>query len=376
MAAAVLAAAVPAAALAACARGPAAPAIAVTYAFADTTFEAFLAEEVARARTGDEVALRILGGGIAYRPEGRGALFAEVRRATMLAGDPDVVVVVGPGGSREVLQVAPIYRDAGIAELIPTATSRLLANVGPFAFRLAADDSVQGEFIGAFVDSALAAESAVIIHIPDEYGVGLAAGTAAAFARNGVRLIDRIPVPLRRDCLTEAQRAAHAAVAAEVALRGVPDVAVLAMRETEAACLGRALRARFPRMRFVAGDGAYLDETFLERAGPVAEGFHLVAFWHPDLGRPGGREFQARFEARTGRRARHGDAMFFDAVMLAAKAARADGARRDRVLAYLRSLGTERPAFEGITGPVSFGAAAPRRLLMTRVTGGGSVIVR
>lgn len=353
-----------------------APAIGVSYNFGDTAFEGFLVDELERVRPEGAATLRVVGGSLAYRVEGISFLAAEVRRATMFAADPDVLIAVGPAGSREALQVAPIYREAGIAGLIPTATSRLLASAGTPPFLLAANDSVQGAFIGAFADSVLHARSAVIIHIPDEYGVGLAVGTAAALESRGVGVIDRIPIRVLLDCQRPADRATHEAIADEVGLRGTPDVAVLAMRTVEAGCLARALRARFPAIRLIAGDGTYFDETYTLRAEAAADGTYLVAFWHPDIDRPGSTDFRDRFEARVKRRARHGDAMFFDAVMLAGAAIRATGARRDRVELYLDALGATRPAYEGITGPIAFGPGARRTLFMTRVTAGRSEVVR
>ena len=363
-------------AAASCAREPANPAIAFSYSFGDTAFEGFLVDELERARPEGGVHIRVLGGSSAFMAGDITSLSAELRRATALVKDPTVVVAIGPGGSREVLQVAPIYREAGLAEIVPTGTSRLLGALGASVFLMAANDSVQGDFIGAFADTALRARAAVIIHAPDEYGVGLAAGTAAAFEARGVRLLDRIPIRLQLDCLVAADRAQHAAIVDEVALRGTPDVAVLATRTAESGCLARALRARFPAIQLIAGDGTYFERNLLLRAAGAAEGAFLVAFWHADVDRFGALGFRQRFEARVGRRARHGDAMFFDAVMLAGSAIHAAGASRLRVQEYLRGVGAEHPAFEGITGVISFAPGAPRNLFMTRVVGDRSELVR
>ena len=71
--------------------------------------------------------IRILMGDSLVPDEGRqGTLRLEVERAARLAERPDVVGVVGPGGSRQALHVIPIYREAQLAEVVPTATSRLL----------------------------------------------------------------------------------------------------------------------------------------------------------------------------------------------------------------------------------------------------------
>jgi hypothetical protein len=72
---------------------------------------------------------------------------------------------------------------------------------------------------------------------------------------------------------------------------------------------------------------------------------------------------------------RHGDAVFFDAVMVAAEAVRHASGDRDRAREYLASLGSRRPAYAGIAGPVAPAAASARQLLMTRVRDGALEIV-
>src|SRR5688572_15621743 len=60
---------------------------------------------------------------------------------------PGVAALVGPSSSRTALAVAPMANRAGIPEIIPSSTSRLLSQTGPWTFRLVPDDSVEGEFL-------------------------------------------------------------------------------------------------------------------------------------------------------------------------------------------------------------------------------------
>lgn len=362
---------VTAALLTACAGPPVEPAIAFTYNFGDTAFQGFLQEELDRTRPDGGVRLRVTGA--EFRREDHPELTThatELLRASELAADPRVLAVVGPGGSREALQTAPIYREAGVPNLVPNATSRLLAGLSPWTFVLAPNDSVQGEFIGAFADSTLGAERAIVLYVPDEYGIGLAAGTEAAFARRGVTLLDRFPMRITHDCLESPEgEGPYEQLVAQAARRGVPDVAVVAARGVETGCAARALRARFPDVRVLGGDGTYLDDTFLTRAGPAAEGTYLVAFWHPDLDRPGSREFVRGFTARVRRAPRHVDAVFYDGVRLAAAAVWSAGADREAMRAWLEGLGSTHPPFVGIASDIGFGPGKRHGILMTRVRG-------
>jgi ABC-type branched-subunit amino acid transport system substrate-binding protein len=355
---------------------PPAATIGFTYNWGDSALESFVAAEVARTRPpgGREILLQASrsGGWAAY---GATPLAAEVRRATILSNDPSVVAVVGPGGSREALQVAPIYAAARLAHLVPTATSRLLSGTSTYTLRLAADDSVQGAFIAAYADTVLRLRRLAIFYVPDEYGIGLAAGTAADAAARQLAIVDRSPIRLTQDCMNAEDRAHYDGIVDELALHATPDGVVIAARTVEAACLTRALRDRWPLLHILAGDGVFLEKLFFDRATGHAEGVHLVAFWHPELPSPASRAFLERFRAARGRTPRHGDAVFLDAALMVAEAIRAVGVDRADVHAYLLSLGNSRPPYEGVTGRIGFSAAVPHPLLMTRVTGDSSRLV-
>ncbi len=359
-----------AALLAACADRPSSPAIALTYNWGEAGFLEFLQAEVDRVASPGAPTIRIVDGrGIDFLGTAQSLLAAEVNRAAHFAGDESVIVAVGPGGSREALQVAPVYRRAGLAHLVPTATSRLLAGVGEWAFLMAPSDSLQGEFIGAFADTALKARRAAILYVPDEYGVGLAAGTEATLAARRIELLARIPMRSNAHCNNDGERATYRRVVNEIATQGTPDVVITALRGIECACALAALRERWPRVQVVTGDGAYVDGDFITRSRGGAEGNYFVAFWHPAAGATPA-DFVDRFRAATGRAPRHGDAVFYDGVMLAAQAIREAGTDRERVRDYLRSLGIDRPAYDGIAGPVAFTPAIRRELLMTQVADG------
>jgi len=51
------------------------------------------------------------------------------------------------------------------------------------------------------------------------------------------------------------------------------------------------------------------------------------------------------------------------------------GADRKAIQTYLSQLGHSRPTYEGVTGPISFGAGRRRPLYMLRVRGGATAPV-
>lgn len=260
-------------------------------------------------------------------------------------------------------------------QLVPTATSRLLEPMHEWSLMLVPNDSVQGEFLGSYTAGTLGARRVAIFYVPDEYGIGLAAGTAAALEARGATLLLRTPMQLTLDCRLPGAPAAYDALAEQLARRGTPDAVVIAARQVEAGCLTRALRARWATIQLLAGDGTMVDDDLRSRAGGGAEGMYVVAFWHPEGGGPGSAEFERRFAEQVGRPVRHADAVFYDAVMLAAAAIREGGTSRSAVRRYLRSLGDERPPFVGLTGPIAFSPGFRRPLVLTRVEGGRAAYV-
>ena len=314
--------------------------------------------------------------GDSARPPIRGGpLSSEVRRAIQFVENRNLVALVGPGGSREALQTAPVYRNAGVVNIIPTGTSTRLRELGPLSFQLAPNDSLQGEFIGQFVADHLHARAAAMMYLPDEYGVGLAAGSAAALAKRGVKLTSRLPVRPSQQCPPRAPTNGYDDVVRDMLTYGTPDVVVLATRTVESSCIASAVHAHSPRTLYVAGDGTLVQHDFVRWAGSALDSIYLVAFWQVERDDSASRAFVEQFRKIVKREPRHDDAMFYDAVMVAAEAVREGGPSRAAVAKYLSQLGRSRPPYRGITGPIAFTPGSPRPLLMTRLRNGRPEIV-
>ncbi len=290
----------------------------------------------------------------------------EVMRAQRLAETPNIVAVVGHGGSRGSLAAAPIYAVAGIPQIVPTSTSRLLRQAGPWAFRLAPDDSTEGVLIGRFAAERLGARRVLLFFTNDEYGVGLRDGVLAELAARDVAVLDKVGVDPSSDIPTLFEASLR---------RGVPDVIIVAGRHMETGRVARAALGRVPRLRVVAGDGALLLPVLPDLAGRAADSIYVVAFWLPDAPDSMSRAFVARFQRVTGHDPAPDDAMNHDALLLLAHAVRDVGPDRMAVRGYLESLGRTRPAYHGISGDITFMGARTPPLLMARLQGGRVVRV-
>jgi len=305
----------------------------------------------------------------------------EIVRDTVRLGTPDVesmdivrarsvlrkpvVAVLGHEGSGSSLTAAPVYNAAGVVQLVPTGTSRLLARAGPWTLALAPNDSAEGGFIAGFVRDRLRGSRALLFHSNDRYGIGLRDGVRAALAGRGVRVVGDV----RYDALADL-----AVLAAAAVKRAPPDVVVVAGYAREVAHIAAALRAAGVRAPIVAGDGAHALPTLVATSPGAAEGMYVVTFWLPGAADSATRHFEAAVRSRLGREPAARDAMAYDGMRLLAAAVQAAGTRPGRVLAYLRALGVSRPRWRGLTGEIGFGAGAgPPRFVMGQVR--GSVIV-
>lgn len=286
--------------------------------------------------------------------------------AAAVVGRTDVAVVVGPSNSRHALVTAPAYNAAGLAQILPSTTSRRLRGAGPGTFILVPDDSVEGEFMARFAWDSLHARRAVLFYANDEYGEGLRAGISAAFAALGGKVLEAIPTAEEMD---------YDAVVGSGIRRHRPDVVFSAGRGVETGKLVRQLRTTRIASPVVAGDGAYYLPHLQQGSGGDLSGLYVLAFWVLDSTNAAHRAFADRVRRIFGNEPTPEDALTEDALVLAATARREAGSDRLAVRRWLTGLGTDRPPFEGLTGPITFGAGRQLPLAMVRFVDGRVVRV-
>jgi ABC-type branched-subunit amino acid transport system substrate-binding protein len=273
---------------------------------------------------------------------------------------PGLAAVVGPTSSRTALAVAPMVNRAAVPQIIPTATTRLLHQSGPWAFRLVPDDSAEGDFLVHQVLARAGLRRILVLYSNDEYGQGLRAGVREALARAGLAPTAELPVAGDSDLDLLVQN--------EFRSRR-PDAIIAAIRNYEMIPLARALKSVGSRAPVFAGDGAFWPLALNSSVGPVPFEIHAVAFWLPAESDSVGRDFMARFKARSERTARPEDALAYDALLLAAHAVREGRGDPQAARRWLLSLGTTHPPFAGAAGPISFSGPERRPLRLARFVG-------
>ncbi len=291
----------------------------------------------------------------------------EIARARRLVALPGVVGVVGHAGSRSTLITAPIYSEAQIPLVVPTATSGRLWEIGEWIFPMAPTDSIEAAFLGEAAVDGLKASRITVFFVHTAYGTGIRAELRRWLATRNMAPVDEVPYVIGADL--------HTLVEASL-LRSRPDLVVLVGRRIEVALMAAQVYEHDPSIKLLAADGAFdqLAELMVA-AGAAADSLYLTTFWVPDTTVPIQRDFIRRYRLDTGREPAAFEAMRYDAVMVLAQAIGEVGADRAAIRDWLRSLGGDRPPYQGVTGDISFRRGARRNLLLVRLRDGVPVPV-
>jgi branched-chain amino acid transport system substrate-binding protein len=292
----------------------------------------------------------------------------EVDGAAQLAALPGIVAVIGHEDSRSTLLAAPVYDEARIPLVVPTATSQTIAAAGPWIFPLAPNDSQEGVFIAEFAIRGLGTRAIALLYDNDEYGRGLRDGVRVALAAAGRPLSAEAPI----GAVCEPGGGSGASLALVTPRRRPPDVVVIASRSHDAGCIVRQASKRVPAVRFIAGDAVEIDDGVLAAMGAAANSTYVVAFWHAGLTDEHSAAFTSAYRRIVGTAPKPGAAMQYDAIMLVMQALREVGPRPKAIQAYLTQLGKSRPPYQGVTGPIAFGGERHRPLYMLRVRAGAA----
>lgn len=181
--------------------------------------------------------------------------------ASQAVSQPDVVGVVGPSLSGETGAALPLFEQAGLVTITPSATNAELGAAGPLTFhRMVTTDATQGPAIARFLTAQLAITRVAVVDDGSLYGDGIADLVASALPALGGEVVVRRSVdPASRD---------YTAAVAEAQASGAEAV-FFGGNDEPAARLVRQLRELGSDALFAAPDAA-LSSSFLASAGAAA----------------------------------------------------------------------------------------------------------
>jgi branched-chain amino acid transport system substrate-binding protein len=280
-----------------------------------------------------------------FVPEGSNQATPAIEAARIFTARKGLVAVVGHSNSSASLAVAPIYNAREVLQIAPTASAVSYSDAGAFSFRLVPPDDRQGAFIAQAVRERLPSGGRLaVLYVNDDYGRGL---------RRAVldRLDARYPVVVDLPHVETDVGEAEIAQARDAAVSRRPDILLWLGRGTILLRFVAPLRAALPELPILGGDA--ISGGGAEETDPGGWGtMEYVAY--VDMNLPALRDFAQRYRERFGVPADGPHALTYDATRLILRGIR-EGARTGPDLrAYFQSLGRERPAYDGVTGPVVF----------------------
>jgi branched-chain amino acid transport system substrate-binding protein len=180
--------------------------------------------------------------------------------ATEAAGNETIVGIVGPAFSGESDAAGPIFAEAGLPTISPSATNPALAENGWDTFhRALGNDNTQGPAAAAYIQDTLQAESVFVIDDASEYGAGLA----------GIVKENLGDTVVGEDTIQVGDTDFSATVTAVTSSKA--DTVFFGGYYAEAALIVSQLRDRGYEGTFVVADGVK-DPGYLEGAKDAAEG--------------------------------------------------------------------------------------------------------
>ena len=174
-----------------------------------------------------------------------------------------VAAIIGPAFSGESKTADPIFEEAGIPNVSPSATAVALGQNGwKFWHRVLANDDVQGPGDADFIAKTLNAKTVAVIDDQSEYGKGLGDAVRKQLATDGVKVAVNDAINPDASSFSSTVNKVKPAN---------PDVVFFAGYYSAAGKLVKQLKDGGVQGTFMSGDGT-LDAQFIAGGGAAANG--------------------------------------------------------------------------------------------------------
>jgi branched-chain amino acid transport system substrate-binding protein len=282
------------------------------------------------------------------------------RQAAHEIATSEALAVVGPSLTVLSLTAGPIYAEAGIVSVVPTAHGDRITD-NATTFRTVFSTGEIGEALVNYLHYVLGGKRAIVVFKDNGYGRPFADGFKSASERLGVSA-DYFAFTNNADREESVHRAAATPGQPAILLGmtfddAVPAMVALRRRNAQGLILGTATMAR-------AGFADLFKDQPEEQKTPgcFTRGVYAASPMILDSANADMLAFAERYRARYGKEPSWEAAQGYDAVNLVAAAVRAAfaggaadlRARRETVRAYLASLNGPANAISGVTGPIWF----------------------
>jgi branched-chain amino acid transport system substrate-binding protein len=268
--------------------------------------------------------------------------------ANRIISDPDVVAVIGHFNSGCSIPASRIYAQAGLPMISPASTNPELTLqqlstqwVWPRCiFRVNTTDNVQGAYAADFLANDLKLKKVGIIHDKTAYGQGVAEEFKKQFEKDGGAVVafEGLQIGDRdfRSLLTRVKSDG-------------PDAIYFGGMFSESGILVRQARDTGFKGPFILPEANY-DPSFLQVAGPAAEGAYVTFVGSPPDLLDSAKKFVSAYKQRyPSDELKSYDHYGYEAASIIIAAIKSAGPNRKKITDYLQHV-----KYDGVLGTTSF----------------------
>jgi serine/threonine protein kinase/ABC-type branched-subunit amino acid transport system substrate-binding protein len=262
--------------------------------------------------------------------------------AKNLALDENTNLILGPYTSQQTRLIAPIANSQGVPVLAPVASDPQVLSTGRFVFSAADSDNKKLQAQADYLYDTGSRKVAIFMDGSNIISRSLGDAFMEAFQEKGGQIAVAEEYPVNQVDFTELIQSARD--------NGADCVFLAEYRMTPVINFCDSLRANDWSPK-VATQTAVFSDTLFRRGKEVVDGLILSTYYVPEEGGPRSkafsREFRRTFTLST---PTHREVAAYDILMLAVEALDTVGPNRDKIRAFFTEIGSERPAYKGISG--------------------------
>jgi branched-chain amino acid transport system substrate-binding protein len=275
--------------------------------------------------------------------------YADPDSAVFVATDlyeAGVSAVIGHLFSGTTLAAAPVYNGGPhpVAAISPSSSSPDISTAGDYTFRICPSDLAHGAALARWAHDTLGLERGAVLYLNDQYGRGVRQTFVREFIRRGGMLVAIDPY------LGEPPQVAP--YLDRLVKLGRVGFLMVAGNRGEAEEILRQARERGLNLPVLGGDGL----EGIEEAGAIADGVYLSSAYLPTIATPANKAFLQAYRKKfpSAGLPNQPAAATYDAVYLLRDVIAKAGVEREDIRRVLAKVGSDLPAFKGVTGTVAF----------------------
>ncbi len=286
--------------------------------------------------------------------DSRGDAKESVLIAEKFVADPDIIAQIGDFSSSSTMAAAPVYEQAKMVQISPTASHQDWTKKGEFMFRVVATQGYEGPYNARWAVNDLKKKKIATIYINNDWGVDANKYFAGEARKQGAEI-------LAEEAFTPGEKDFSAIISKLKRLE--PDLVYMPTFYADfTAIMNQAERARF-KPTVLANSSLFSVKT-LEMGGKAVEGTMIPVNYFSSDPRPAAQDFTRDYKALYGADPNQFAALAYDAAGLLMAALKAVGTdSRAKVREGLLGL----KGYEGATGPISYAEGRDPAKLLVRI---------